>query len=1117
MIDRIIDFSARRRGTVAGGVLALAMWGCWSMGRIPLDALPDLGETQVILYSRWDRSPDLIEDQVTYPIVTAMLGAPKVKAVRGISDFGYSFVYVIFEDGTDLYWARSRTQEYLAGAISSLPPGVRTELGPDATSLGWIYQYAVTDASGKRTPAELRSTQDFFLRYHLRSVPGVAEVAAVGGFTSQYQVTVDPARLRALGLPMSKIVEAVRRSNIETGGRLLEFGGSEYMVRGRGYLKNPEDLEEVVVSDGEGTGSVRLKDVGTVARGPEIRRGLADLNGRGETVSGIVIMRQGANALDVIRGVKMKLEQIQTGLPAGVRIVPVYDRSELIGRVIDNLRTTLLEIAITVAVVVLLFLWHPASAIIPILTIPLTVLAVAGPFHLLGLSWNVMSLGGIAIATGALVDAAIVVVEQTHKRLEEWQEAGSVGDQDAVIVRAMKEVARPAFFALLIMAVAFLPVFALDGQEGRLFHPLAYAKSLTMLIAAFLTITLDPALRLMFARLGRRHWHGGRAGRCMASLLSSRVRNEEHHPLSRTLIRLYEPALIHALNRKGIILAAILAAAALTAPLCWRLGSEFMPPLDEGVLLYMPSTVASISIAQAKRLVQLTDARLRRMPEIAQVLGKAGRADTATDIAPLSMLETVVVLKPREQWPEQPTWYTSWAPAWLKPLFRRITSDRMSQKELIGKLDTALRLPGIANSWTMPIRGRIDMLATGMRSPLGLKISGADLQVIQDLGAQAEEVLRPVAGTRSVFAERVNDGRYVDIDWDRRELAAAGINMEDAQVAVENSIGGENVTTVIQGRARYPVNVRLPRDWREDLDALRRVPVSGGEGSKSVPLGQLARVQTTQGPAMIRDENGLLTGYVYIDLEGRDPQEYVAEAEALLGAKLKLPGGYTLLWSGQYESYQRLSQRLRQVVPLTLLLIAILLYWNTGSLGRTALVLLAVPFSAIGAIWSLYLLGYPMSPAVWVGMIALLGVDAETGTFMVMYLDLAYEARKASGRLRTRSDLRQAILGGAVRRIRPKFMTVATMFIGLVPVLWSTGTGSEVMKRIAAPMVGGLASSFLIELIVYPVLYDLWKSRQLPDAGAFSGGWHTPPFEVLAETGHTSVSHSTQGAVSSGD
>ncbi|HEY7337600.1 MAG TPA: CusA/CzcA family heavy metal efflux RND transporter [Bryobacteraceae bacterium] len=1072
MIERIIEISAKKRGAVIALVLAFAMWGWWSLRRIPLDALPDLSDTQIILYSRWDRSPDLIESQVTYPLVTAMLGAPRVKAVRGISDFGSSFVYVVFEDGTDLYWARSRAQEYLAGVLSNFPPGVKTELGPDANGLGWVYEYALQDDSGRLSPADLRNTQDSLLRYHLRSVPGVAEVASLGGFVAQYQVTVDPARLRIFGLSISQVADAVRRGNTETDGRVLEFGGSEYVIRGRGYLEDVRDFEEIALPAQDGA-IVKLKDVGHVALGPEMRRGIANLDGKGDAVCGVVVMRSGANALDVIQGVKRKLDQVRPSLPAGVRIVPVYDRSELIHRVIRNLRSTLVEIILTVVLVILLFLWHLPSAIIPVLTIPLTLLAMAGLYRATGLSLNALSLGGIAIAAGALVDAAIVVVEQTYKKLEEWRDAGCHGDPVSVILLAIKEVARPAYYALLIMTVAFLPVLALEGQEGRLFRPLVFAKSLTMLVAAVLTITLDPALRIWMARFCYRKQHPAES-----SALGKMFR-EERHVITRLLTRGYHPVLMRALRNRSVVAGAVLLAAAITAPLCRRIGSEFMPPLDEGVLFYMPSTVPGISITEARRLLQLTGSRIRSLPEVAQVLGKAGRADTATDAAPLSMLETLVVLKPRDQWPERSTWYSRWAPDWLKPALRHITSDRPPVQEVIQKLDAALPLPGVANSWTMPIRGRIDMLATGLRSPLGLKISGRNPQEIQQTGVQVEDLLRSVPGTRSVFAERMDDGLYIDVRWDRGKLSSAGIGLEEAQAAVENAIGGDNVTTVIHGRARYPVNVRLPRDLRGNLDDLRDALVSPREGRNAVTLGQVATVGISRGPAMIRDENGLLTGYVYIDLTGRDSRDYVGEASSMLRQHLQLPPECAWTWSGEYESIDRTSARLWQIVPLSLAGVALLLYWSTRSIAKAALVFLAVPFSAIGAIWSLYLLSYPMSPAVWVGFIALFGVDAETGTFMLLYLDLAYQKKLASGRPLTSADLREATLAGAVRRIRPKFMTVLAMFAGLLPILWSDGAGAEVMKRIAAPMIGGLATSFLMELLVYPVLYEWWMSRSI--------------------------------------
>jgi Cu(I)/Ag(I) efflux system membrane protein CusA/SilA len=1046
MIEALIEFSARRRGTIIGLVFAAAAWGAWCMRRIPLDALPDLSDVQVILYSQWDRSADVMEDQVTYPIVTAMLGAPRVKAVRGVSDFGSSFVYVVFEDGTDLYWARSRTQEYLSGVLANLPSGVRTELGPDATGLGWIFEYALKDDSGKLSLADLRTTQDYFVRYQLRSVPGVADVAAVGGFVSQYQVTVDPARMRALDVPFTAVVDVVRRSNTETAGHVLEFGGSEYMIRGRGYLQRPTDLEQEVLAGGGTSPMVRVKDVARVSVGPAARRGIAELDGNGETVSGIVIMRQGGNVTRIADEVKRKLKQISKGLPAGVRVVPIYDRSELIHRVIANLCSTLTEIVVTVVLVILIFLSHPPSAAIPIVTIPLAILTTLVPFHLMGLSFNVMSLGGIAIAVGALVDAGIVVVEQTHKKLEEWQCGDQKDDSDSVILAAVKEVGRPAFFSLLIMAVAFIPVLALEGEEGRLFHPLAYAKSLTMLVAAVLAVTLDPVLRLSLARL-----------RWRRTVWDRPIRPESQHLLTKLLMQLYQPALECALRRKYVVASVVLIAVVVTVPIYRRLGAEFVPPLDEGVLMYMPSTAPGISITEAKRLLQITDARLREQPEVAHVLGKAGRADTATDPAPLSMLETIVVLKPRPEWPRP------------VPL-----------AELIDRFDCALRLPGIANTWTMPVRSRTDMLATGIRTPLGLKIEGPDLERIQDLGVRAEDLLRGVRGTRSVLAERIDQGRYIDVQWDRSALARAGISMQSAQTAVQSAIGGESISTVILGRARYPVSVRFTRDSRSNLDALRQVPVDGSDDRGPAAVGELAAVRIVPGPSMIRDENGMLTGYVYLDLGGRDPADFIAEASDVLTRGLTLPSGYTWEWSGQYESFQRVSRRLLQIIPLTLAAIALLLYWNTGSAAKTCLVMLAVPFSAIGAVWGVWLLGYPVSPAVWVGVIALLGVDAETGIFMLLYLDIAWQKRVASGEMRTRQDLRESVLAGAVRRIRPKFMTVSTMFLGLVPILWSDAAGAEVMKRIAAPIIGGLATSFLMELAVFPILYEWWRSRSLP-------------------------------------
>jgi len=1056
MIARIIDLSARHRAAVVLVTLAGAFAGWWSLQRVPLDALPDLSDTQVIVYSQWDRSPDLIEDQVTYPIVTALVGAPHVKAVRGVSDFGASFVYVVFEDGTDIYWARSRTMEYLSAALSRLPQGVKTELGPDATGLGWVYQYALVDESGTHSLADIRSYQDWYLRYHLKSVRGVADVASVGGYVRQYQVNIDPNRLRARGIPLAKVVEAVRGGNDEAGGRLIEVSGTEYMVRGRGYARSVEDFENIVLSAAPPAAPIRIKDIGQVVVGPDIRRGTADLDGRGEAVSGIVIMRHGENALAVIERVRAKLAEVKGGLPPGIKVVPIYDRAELIQRSVDNLKWTLLEIMVTVGLVIMLFLWHIPSAMIPIVTIPVAVLIAFIPFRAMGFSANIMSLGGIAIAVGALVDASIVVVEQTHKKLEIWNRTGRREDQESVIIAAVKEVGGPSFFALLVIAVSFLPVLTLEAQEGRLFTPLAYTKTLCMVVAAVLAITLDPALRLLLMRYGR-------------------IRSEEHHPISRVLMRLYAPVATWALRRTGLVLAAAGLLIVATIPIAGRLGAEFMPPLDEGTLFYMPTTMPGISIGEAQRLLQATDRAITQFPEVDRVLGKAGRAETATDPAPLSMLETVITLKPRDQWRKVPTWYSSWAPEWIKPLFRRVTSDRLSQEQLVAELDHALRLPGVSNAWTMPVKARTAMLSTGIRTPIGLKITGADLHEIDRIGAEVQAALKPVKGTRNVFAERTGGGFFLDIVWKREELARAGLGIAEAQMIVQNAIGGENVTTTVEGRERYPVNVRYAADFRNDFAALGRLRVTAADGQRQIPLSQLASIVPVTGPSMIRNEDGLLTAYVYVDLAGRDPSSYLEEARGRLAAAISLPSGYAIVWSGQYEAMARVRARLTLVIPLTLVCIVLLLYVNTGSFVKTAIVLLAVPFSAVGAIWFLYALGYNMSIAVWVGLIALVGVDAETGVFMLLYLDLAYERAKAEGRLRNLDELRQAIMQGAVTRLRPKFMTVATMFLGLIPIMWATGTGADVMKRIAAPLIGGLLTSFILELVIYPPIYELWK------------------------------------------
>jgi Cu(I)/Ag(I) efflux system membrane protein CusA/SilA len=1075
VIDAIIEFSAKNRFLVFMLVAVAVVAGVWSMRTVPLDAIPDLSDTQVIVYSRWDRSPDIVEDQVTYPIVTAMLGAPKVKAVRGFSDFGFSYVYIVFDEGTDIYWARSRTMEYLSGVLPRLPQGVRTELGPDATGVGWVFQYALVDTTGRHGLDELRTYQDWYLRYYLKSIPGVAEVAPLGGFVRQYQVQVDPNRLRTFNLPIAKVIDAVRAGNNDVGGRLVEMTGAEYMVRGRGYAKSTADIGEIVLMRNENGVPVRVRDVGSVTLGPDLRRGVADLDGTGDTVAGIVVMRQGENALHVIDRVKDKLKELEPTLPAGVRIVTAYDRSELILRSIESLKHTLVEELLIVSIIILAFLWHIPSAIIPIVTIPVTILISFIPMHMMGVTSNIMSLGGIAIAIGAMVDAAIVVVEQTHKKLELWNRTGRKEDYRRVVIDAVKEVGGPSFFALLVIAVSFLPVLTLEAQEGRLFRPLAYTKNFSMIIAAVLAITLDPAMRLLFTHMRTFSFKPAWLARVANGVLVGKIHSEETHPISRVLIRLYEPVCAWSLRWKWAVLAGAVAIVAATVPVFQRLGSEFMPPLDEGTLLYMPSTLPGISVTEAQRLLQVQDRIIRQFPEVERVLGKAGRAETSTDPAPFSMMETVITLKPRDEWRTVNTWYSDWAPAWLKPALRRITSDRLSTEQLVQQLNDALKLPGTTNAWTMPVKARTDMLTTGVRTPVGIKIYGSNIHEIERIGTEIESVLPSVPGTRSAFAERTSGGYFVDLEWNRDELARYGLSMDDAQMVVMSAVGGDTVTTTVEGRERYAVSVRYFRDYRSDVDRLRRVVVPAMDGRTQVPVSQLASVKLVSGPAMLRDENGLLNGYVYVDVAGRDIGGYVTDAKKVVAEKVKLPAGYSLVWSGQYEAMQRVRERLKIVLPVTLFLVLMLLYLNTRSLAKTSIIVLAVPFSAVGAIWLLYLLGYNMSIGVWVGLIALLGVDAETGVFMLLYLDLAYDEAKREGRLHSLRDLQAAVRHGAVKRIRPKFMTVTTMFMGLLPIMWSAGTGADVMKRIAAPMIGGIFTSFILELVVYPAIYEIWK------------------------------------------
>jgi Cu(I)/Ag(I) efflux system membrane protein CusA/SilA len=1075
MINAIIELSARNKMIVFIAIAAAVMGGLWSMRTMPLDALPDMSDTQVIVYSRWDRSPDIMEDQVTYPLVTAMLGAPKVKDVRGFSDFGYSYVYIIFEEGTDIYWARSRTLEYLSNVLPRLPRGVTTELGPDATGIGWVFEYALIDTTGKQSLADLRSYQDWYLRYYLKSVPGVAEVAPLGGFVRQYQVNVDPNKLQSFNIPISKVVAAVRSGNNDVGGRLVEFSGAEYMVRGRGYAQSTGDIGKIVLAKSPGGVPIRISDVGEVTLGPDIRRGVADWNGTGETVAGIVIMRQGENALQVIDRVKQKLKDIEGGLPQGVKVVSAYDRSELILRSIENLKHTLTEELIIVAIVIMVFLWHIPSATIPIVTIPVAVIISFIPMKMMGLTSNIMSLGGIAIAVGAMVDAAIVVVEQTHKKLEEWERTGRKENYHRVVIDAVKEVGGPSFFALLVIAVAFLPVLTLEAQEGRLFKPLAYTKTFSMIIAALLAITLDPAMRLLFTHMKKYEFRPRWLARVANAVLVGTIHSEETHPISKILIRLYTPVCELALRWKWLVIAAAVTLVVVTVPVFEKLGSEFMPPLDEGSLLYMPSTLPGISVTQAQQLMQVQDRIIKQFPEVSTVLGKAGRAETSTDPAPFSMMETVIVLKPETEWRRVDTWYSSWAPKWAKGIFRRFTPDHISTEQLVEEMNQALKIPGTSNAWTMPIKARVDMLTTGIRTPVGIKIYGADIKKIEDLGTQIEALLPKVQGTRSVFSERTSGGYFLDFKWNRDELARYGLSIDDAQDVIMSAIGGENVTTTIEGRERYPVNVRYMRDYRSNPDKLGRVLVPTMDGQTQVPLAQLAEIQVVSGPAMLRDENGMLNGYVYVDVAGRDIGSYVEEAKKVVRAQVKLPPGYSFAWSGQYEAMQRVWEKLTVVLPLTMFLIVMLLYINTKSMTKTMIIILAVPFSAVGAIWFLHFLGYNMSIGVWVGLIALLGVDAETGVFMMLYLDLAHDQAKAEGKLKSLVDLQAAIMHGAVKRIRPKFMTVATMFLGLVPIMWSVGTGADTMKRIAAPMIGGIFTSFILELVVYPVIYEVWK------------------------------------------
>jgi len=1078
MIQRTIEYSFRHPWLIFLATAVVAVLGWRAMKQTKIDAIPDLSETQVIVYARWDRSPDVLEDQLAYPVTTALLGMPKVKDIRAFSDFGYAYIYVVFDEGTDLYWARSRTLEYLNSINAKLPRGASLELAKDVTSVGWIYQYSISDASGLHSLEELRSLQDWNLRYALQTVPGVAEVAPIGGFVRQYQISVDPNKLLAYHLPLSAVRDAVAKTNNESGGGLVEFTGREYMIRGHGFVRSLDDIANTVISTNPSSGTpVFVRDVASVAYGPDQRRGVSDQDGKGESVGGIVIMRYGENAAKVIARVKQRIEEVAKSLPAGVKIQSTYDRSELIDRAIENLRSTLIEELVIVSLVIMIFLWHLRSALVPILIIPITVLLTFLPIQLSGMTANIMSLGGIAVAIGALVDATIVVVEQAHKKLEQQQDGKRSNAQETVLA-AVKEVAGPGFFALLVIAVGFLPVFALEGQEGRLFKPLAFTKNFSMAIAAILSITLAPAaMRLLFSHLENFNFKPAWLSRFVNALLNGPIYSEEKHPVSRPLMKIYHPIAVKAIDYKWATLSLAVIAMACTVPAYRRLGSEFMPPLDEGTLLYMPSTLPGISIGEAGRLLRMQDVIIARFPEVESVSGKAGRAETPTDPAPFSMMETTVQLKPQEQWPLKDRWYRHHLPTWSWAFLRHLWPDHISTQDLIygpGGLNEALTMPGISNAWTMPIKARTDMLSTGIRTPVGIKVLGADLDEIQRLGSQVEAQLKVIPGAASVFAERTTGGYFLDFELKREELARYGLTIDDAESMVMGAVGGETVSTTVEGRERYGISVRYLRDYRSDIGTLSRVLLATPTGAQ-IPVSAIATLQMRTGPGMIRDENGRLSGYVYVDVKDRDIGGFVNEAKQHVAANVSQPLGYEIQWSGQFEFMQRVASRLRIVVPITLFIVAMLLYINTGSVGKTLIILLAVPFSAIGAIWLLFLLGYNMSIAVWVGLIALLGVDAETAVFMLMYLDFAYEDARTKHALQSWEDLREAVVHGAVKRLRPKVMTVACMLFGLLPILWSNGAGADVMKRIAAPMLGGILTSFVMELLVYPPIFALWK------------------------------------------
>ena len=1057
MIEKIIEWSINNRFMVILATIFAILGGFYAMYTTPLDAIPDLSDVQVIIMTEYPgQAPQVVEDQVTYPLTTAMLSVPFAKVVRGYSFFGLSFVYIIFEDDTDLYWARSRVLEYLSFISGRLPREVSPQLGPDATGVGWVYEYTVE--SDKHDLQQLRSIQDWYLRYQLMGVPGVSEVASIGGFVKQYQVEVDPNKLLAYNIPLNKVKIAIQRSNNDVGGRLIEMAETEFMVRGLGYIKSIDDLKKVPLGIDDSGTPILLRNVAHIHLGPELRRGIAERDGIGEVVGGIIIMRHGENALEVIRNVRQKLEELKAGLPEGVTIVPVYDRSLLIERAIDNLKEKLLEESIVVALVIIIFLLHFRSALVAIFTLPVGILISFMVMHYQGINANIMSLGGIAIAIGVMVDGAIVMIENAHKHIE--REGGKV-EHWQLILNASKEVGPALFYSLLIITFSFLPVFTLQAQEGRLFKPLAFTKTYAMAASALLAITIVPVL--------------------MGYLIKGKIRPEKRNPINRFLIYIYRPAIERVLRyRKATLLIALAVLAVTIIPLR-NIGSEFMPPLNEGDLLYMPTTDPGISITKARELLQQTDRIIKTFPEVERVFGKIGRAETATDPAPLSMIETTITLKAQDDWPQRKyihRWYSDWPlPGFARSALGFIWAENraVTLEELISELNASIQFPGLTNAWTMPIKTRIDMLSTGIKTPVGIKLMGADLDTLNMLGAKVQAIVQKLPGTLSAYADKVTGGNFLDFEIDRGEAARYGLTVGDVQDIIQSAIGGMNVSYTVEGLERYPINVRYGRELRDSISKLRRIIVPTPTGAQ-IPIGQVATIVIRKGAPVIKSENARNTGWVYVDITRIDVGTYVKRAQAALREELVLPEGYSVVWSGQFEYMERANKRLKVVVPVTLLIIFLLLYLNFRNVTESAIVMLSLPFALVGGFWFIYLLGYNMSVAVGVGFIALSGVAAETGVIMLIYLDQAYKNRIKQGKMTSLTDLYDAVMEGAVDRVRPKMMTVTATMVGLLPILWGHGTGSQVMKRIAAPMVGGMVTSTLLTLLVIPTIYYIWRS-----------------------------------------